>query len=165
MKLKQSALKETLDLAEQEHWLDCPNAGWAMRLASLTLDAIFIYIFVHFLGRLVDTIHFHKGANLENDLYFALGLAEFSLRVGFVFLYLVVSSHLWGSTLGKFLLGLRLVDEKTGGTLSIARVCTRLFWGLAANFLTVLVLIVRPDHRSLHDLLTNSIVKRTRGRH
>lgn len=164
MKFDQTALKETLELAEQEHWLDCPNANWALRLASLVLDGIFIYLFVHSLDQLVETISFHNGHLRSNTFFFVLGMVEVLVRAAFVFVYLVVSTHLWGVTLGKFLLGLRLVDEKTGRTLSLGRICSRLFWGVTTNVVSVGVSIYRKDHRSLHDLLTQSVVKRTRGR-
>lgn len=165
MKWNQTALKETLELAEQEHWLDCPNANWALRLASLVLDAIFIYLFIHTLGKLVDTISFHNSHATGTTFFFLLGLFEVVFRAVFVFLYLVVSSKIWGATLGKLLLGLRLVDEHTGGALSMGRICSRIFWGVSTNLISVAVSIFRKDNRSLHDLLTQSVVKRTRGRH
>lgn len=165
MKLDQTALKETLDLAEQEHWLDCPNANWALRLASSLLDCIFIYLAIHTLHKLVETVSFHSSYLKGSTLSFLLGMAEILLRGVFVFLYLIMSSNLWGATLGKLLLGLRLVDEKTGGPLTMGRVCSRVFWGVSTNVFSILVAIFRKDQRFLHDLLTESVVKKTRGRH
>lgn len=174
--MEQASLKkeEVLDIqgalsqAEQEHWLERPNAPLALRLASFVLDAIFIYLFLHGFHRLVQAIALHSATwgYSKSFLFnpFFLGFMDVFLRTVFLFCYLVLSVSVLGGTMGKLLLGLRVIDESSGKTLAVTRAISRLAFGLATNLLSLAVAMSRPDGKSLHDLLSRTVIKKVRGR-
>jgi uncharacterized RDD family membrane protein YckC len=164
MEAKPSNLQETLAQAENAHWLDCPNCNWGLRLASIFLDSIFIYLILHAIDRLFLAISIHETALQIQSQPFPISVVEYFLKAGFLFLYLVFSVSVWGSTLGKRLLGIRIVDANSGANLSIPRVLICLAWFFATHIVSIGVGIFRPDHRAFHDLTTNSLVKKVRGR-
>lgn len=154
------SIKEALSQAEQEHWLERPNAPLALRLASFVLDFIFIYLFSHGLHRLVQALNIYS----THWSQFFLGFMDIFIRTCFVFSYLIVSVSHFGGTVGKLLLGLRVVDAESGKTLSLARSTGRICWALSTNLLSLAVALTRQDGKYLHDLFSRTVVKKVRGR-
>ncbi|NBX93909.1 MAG: hypothetical protein EBQ85_11825 [Proteobacteria bacterium] len=153
--------------AEREHWLDCQNAPLSTRLASSVLDIIFVYLVSHGFTKLVRQLVVH-GPRLAPDhqnlfdpqIWTVIDLA---IRISFLVLYLTWSVSFFGGTLGKLLLGLRVIDCQTGHPLTYR---ASLFRGIASvgmNVLVLFTLFIRPDRRGLHDLFSNSVVKKVRG--
>lgn len=161
-------IQETLSRAQQEHWLDCPNAPLGPRLASLMLDCIFIYLATQGLHKIFQALSFYSPMlNAQMPGMFdqvLLGFLEILLRLGFVFVYLTICVCEFGGTLGKLLLGLRVVDSTTGRELSLSRVILRLSVAIFTNFLSLATAMARKDRLALHDLLCQSTVKKVRGR-
>lgn len=164
MEIKPSNLQETLTQAENEHWLDCPNCGWGLRLASIILDTIFIYLVLHGIDRLFLAVTLHENTLKLQNYSFLIALFELFFKASFLFLYLVFSVVFWGGTLGKLLLGIRIVDARDGSNLTISTVSIRLVWVFVTHLVSIGIGFYRPDHRAFHDVLTNSVVKKVRGR-
>jgi uncharacterized RDD family membrane protein YckC len=162
------SIQEALSQAEQEHWLERPNAPLAIRLASFVLDLIFIYLFIHGQHRLLQALSIYSATSTQTTLFllnpFFLGFVDIFVRTSFLFFYLVFSVSHFGGTLGNLLLGLRVVDDQSGRKLSLARSTTRLLFGVSTNLLSLSVAMSRPDGRTLHDLLSRTIIKKIRGR-
>ncbi|MFM8270062.1 MAG: RDD family protein [Pseudomonadota bacterium] len=161
-------IQSALSQAEQDHWLERPNAPLALRLASFVLDVIFIYLFFHGLHRLIQALSLHLSSWGPNEFFFlnpfVLGFLDVFLRTCFLFFYLIASVSLFGGTIGQILLGLRIVDEKSGKLLDLTHSTIRLFYGAATNLLSLAVAVSRPDGKTLHDLLSKTAIKKVRGR-
>jgi len=161
-------IQEALSQAEQEHWLERPNAPLAIRLASFVLDMIFIYLFIHGQHRLLQALSIYSATSNHSLVFllnpFFLGFLDVFVRTGFLFFYLVFSVSQFGGTVGNLLLGLRVIDAQSGRTLTLGRSISRLLFGLSTNLLSLAVAMSRPDGRSLHDLLSKTIIKKVRGR-
>jgi len=162
------SIHETLSKAQHEHWVDCPNASLGLRLASLTLDIIFVYLVTQGLHKIFQALSFYSPElNTHVPGIFdqvLLGFLDIFLRVGFLFVYFTISVCELGGTVGKLLLGLRVVDSETGRELSLSRVILRLSIALLTNFLSLATAMARKDHLSLHDVLSKSAVKKVRGK-
>ncbi|NBT59972.1 RDD family protein [bacterium] len=154
------SIHAALSQAEQEHWLERPNASVTLRSASFLLDLIFLYLFIHGQHRLFEALSLYS--NLMNPFF--LGFVDIFLRTSFLFVYLIVSVSEWGGTVGNLLLGLRVMDDQTGRKLSLSRSSNRLVFALATNILSLAIALSRPDRRGLHDLLSRTVIKRVRGR-
>lgn len=161
-------IQAALSQAEQEHWLERANAPLALRLASLILDLIFIYLFSHSLHRIIEALSLYSATNIENQSFlmnpFFLGFVDVFFRTGFIFFYLIVAVSTWGGTLGNLLLGLRVIDAQSGKKLNLTRTTNRLLFALATNVLSLAVAMSRPDCKWLHDLLSKTVTKKVRGR-
>lgn len=152
------ALEETLSLAEKLHDLDRPNAPLSLRFACRALDAIFVYLLINGMEKLFQAL----SPVFENG--FLLGYVDLLFRLAFLFGYTVLVSAEFGGTLGQVLLGVKVIDSKTGEKLSVGISCLRLLWLLATNILSLIVALTRKDRRCLHDLVSNTVVKKVRGR-
>jgi uncharacterized RDD family membrane protein YckC len=95
---------------------------------------------------------------------FFLGFLDIFVKTSFLFFYSIFSVSQFGGTVGNLLLGLRVVDDQSGQKLSLIRSMTRLIFGLSTNLLSLSVAMSRPDGRTLHDLLSRTIIKKVRGR-
>jgi uncharacterized RDD family membrane protein YckC len=158
---------EALLEAERGHWLDCPYASLSLRVAAVLLDLIFIYLVSHGLDRLFESLGMH-GPNLlpqSKALFspFLLGFFQLFLKLSFFSLYLVWSVCFLGGTLGKLLLGLRVVNSDTGHFLSFSAAVLRFLLVLFTNIVSLAVVMTRPDRKGLHDLWCKSAVKKIRG--
>lgn len=63
------SIQEALSQAEQEHWLERPNAPLAIRLASFVLDLIFIYLFIHGQHRLLQALSIYSATSTQSTLF------------------------------------------------------------------------------------------------
>jgi len=152
------ALEETLSLAEKLHDLDRPSAPLSLRFACRTLDVIFVYLLINGMEKLFQAL----SPVFEN--VFLLGYLDLFFRLAFLFCYTVLVSAEFGGTLGQILLGVKVIDSRTGEKLSMGNTCQRLLWLVATNILSLVVALTRKDRRSLHDLVSNTAVKKVRGR-
>jgi uncharacterized RDD family membrane protein YckC len=170
-------ISDTLTEAEADHLLDCPTADFMIRCAAGALDCIFLYLLLsstqNFYEALLEYFPqssvvvgagpgwmariFRAGPDILN--YFA------SLtKIGFVYLYAFWSNARFGGSPGKLLLGLRILDAKTGQFLGLNRILLRELLARPLSFLIFgcgfSYMLLREDRRTLHDVLTGSVVKR-----
>ena len=75
------------------------------------------------------------------------------MQLSILFVELSLLTSLQGASFGQMVLKLRVVDARDGGALSIPRILLR-----CLMIVTVLPAIFRHEGRSVHDLLTQSIV-------
>lgn len=162
------SLQAVLAQAEEEHWLERPNAPLVLRGASFFLDLIFIYLITHSIQKLLGALAFYVSESETFTSYPSLpllfGFLDIGFQLSFIFFYLVLSVCDWGGTLGKLLLGLRVINAHTGKKLDIPQTSVRLLLGLITNVLSLAVALSRPDRNTLHDQLAGSVVKRVRGK-
>ena len=77
------------------------------------------------------------------------------------FLYEALTTKLYGGTLGKRLLGLRVVDDSgndLGWGASVARAFLKILLNSPLFFVNLILVVVRGDKRSVHDLIISSSV-------
>ena len=181
---RKGTVKDALKAAEESHLLDCPNAELRLRLGAFILDAILAGLAFSGLEHLCLALQAHflhltvsatNTASLWQQLLFYLNqnayLVSSSLfitfKASFAYLYFIWSLSFAGGSPGKLLLGLRVVNERTGEfptlSQSLSRELIRLF-GIAFLGITLYPVFQREDQRALHDLAGQSIVKRVHGR-
>ena len=176
-------LAETLAEAEEDHFLDCPNAEISYRVAAGLLDTILAFLalsgiehicnaLVAPLDQLGAVIHTHglwqtlfQEASLHSlDVCVYLMI---SLKVSFSYFYFVWSLAYAGGSPGKLLVGLRAIDGETGQKLSFPRALAREGVGKVLSIslfgLGLLPILLRKDRKAFHDLLVSSVVKRIHG--
>lgn len=133
-----------------------PPAGFWRRALALLLDYVFLLLVLGLAAFLVRAVWGDTGR--------ASRMVEAALRAfGWFFplLYATLFHWLWGQTMGKMLVGARVVTVH-GTPLSFRRALGRTFaWVLAALPLGAgLALAVLPDKRGLHDRLAGTRVER-----
>jgi uncharacterized RDD family membrane protein YckC len=163
-------IAEVLDEAEEQHFLDCPNADYLQRVAALILDTIFLFLICSAVQKLTYVLidMFHGSATPVSNSTIAL-LLSIKTAIQVFFWY---CSQIWwvarfGASPAKLILGLRIIDSQTGGNLSLPRVFLRevlLKMGLfvATAGLICLRPLIRRDHLTFHDSVSGSVVKKTR---
>mgnify|MGYP006273007337 CR=1 FL=1 len=178
-----SKIFEELERAEEDHFKNCPNAEFMIRLASTVVDLILSYLAITglqnlsralevFLSHAADyfisnpSIHYLGSliATHSTDISF---IFEITLKIFFVYCYYVLSTCFSGGTPGKLLLGLKVLNRETGKKLrpgeafirmALAALCT-----LASGGISYLYIAFNKDQQSLHDRLTQSCVKKIHG--
>ena len=133
-------------------------AGFWIRCAASVLD----YAFMLLVGAVVVVIArlLWGGSRVEASLVLLAGLTAFNLLFGA--LYYILLHWILGQTLGKVLLGLRVVTV-SGGSLSLGTSLLRWIGYLFSllPFLAGYVMAgVRHDKRALHDLIAGTRVIR-----
>jgi uncharacterized RDD family membrane protein YckC len=172
-KRKRRSVADTLLEAEREHYLDCPNGDLPIRSAAFLLDLIFVSLGSSGIHHLIET--------LKNSIppligmvsepaapLFVLGVTYFSwlLKTAALYLYFVWTVMRFGGTPAKLLMGLRIVDTRTGDRLDYQQAILREIIGKLVTGVSVLAPLAslrRPDRRMFHDLVSGSCVKKVRG--
>jgi uncharacterized RDD family membrane protein YckC len=170
---KKRSVADTLLEAEHEHYLDCPDADLPIRSAALLLDWILFSIATSGIHHLIETV--------SNSVPFlltsfsqplgpaaTLAIAYFSWVIKTIagYLYFIWSVNRFGGSPAKLIMGLRIVDSRTGQHLEYGQAFVReaLVKPLGLFFLVgALTSVSRADRRSIHDIVTHSAVKRIRG--
>ena len=132
-------------------------AGFWRRALALLLDYVFLMLVIGLAHAASSIIWGEAGRSSR-----VLGAATTAFRWMLPPLYAVLFHWLWGQTMGKMVVGARVVSAD-GGTLSLSRAAGRaLAWLLAALPLGAgfLVAGLRRDRRGLHDLLARTRVER-----
>ncbi len=165
---RRRSVSETLAEAEDEHYLDCPDADLVTRSAAVLLDAILIFLVITAMERIarasggILTSHY-PAAQVET------GLLMFSFVVKAMSFYIidVWATFRFGGSFGKILLGLRIVDGKTGSNLSLPRtlfreVIGKIVLGGASAGIGWALAAFRADRLAVQDLISGSTVKKVR---
>ncbi len=163
-------ISDTLNEAEDDHFMDCPDADFWIRTGAILLDGIFFWLMWSGIENTINS----AGPSLLN--YFQLRqlvplrpeqMVPFLIHVGHGFLYFFyfcATLSKFGGSPGKLLLGLRVVDAKTGGKISFGRAIVRELLGKALSTVPLAIgwsmAFIRADSRTLHDLVAGTTVKR-----
>jgi uncharacterized RDD family membrane protein YckC len=142
-------------------WFGEPSFG--QRIGAAVLDGLLLLLVAFVLLRL--------------PLSLSLG-AQRALMSALSALYLILATALTGQTVGKRLLGLRVVDHGTGELPGLRAAVVR--WAVPAgpalvgwvspevasytawfSFVVFLPVLKAPQHRGIHDLVAGTIVTRT----
>jgi len=175
---KRNSISQALAEAERDHLLDCPNADYFLRAEALVLDAILLYLMwkgIHHGCTLIGTqlipwVHATLGIQGEflSSPETLMAHVALLLQIGVLFAHLVWSTSCYGGSPGKLLLGLRVIDIADGRLLDLGRCTLREIVGKSISFgafgFGALLPLVREDHRALHDLMSQSVVKRVHGK-
>jgi uncharacterized RDD family membrane protein YckC len=100
--------------------------------------------------------------NVPDDLTWTIfGLLVLAAAVGIVLYYSLLEGGPSGQTVGKRVLGIRVVDKLTGGPIGrgrgVGRYFARLLSGLAC-FVGYLWMLWNPDSQTWHDIIVDSYV-------
>lgn len=163
---KKKTIREALLEAEEDHYLDCPDAGALIRLAAFVIDAIFIFLALTTTTKIFRALAYPTADLADSSIQtkWLLYSAEVAFQVLCFYLMEIETLVLFGATPGKVLFGLRVINLHTGSRLSLAQAILRelvLKWCLAIASLGVSLLypITRKDRRALYDVVTGSTVK------
>lgn len=168
-----------LELAEEAHLKNCPNAEFSLRLASTIVDLILTYLatagfqninkaltlfFSHAIDYAPTQSSLHDLALVvsANSVEISF-IIEVCLKVFFVYFYYVVSTCFSGGTPGKLLLGLRVLNYETGKKLLPGIAFLRFGISLLSLGVSYLMIPFNKDYRAYHDVLTHSCVKKVHG--
>jgi uncharacterized RDD family membrane protein YckC len=132
-------------------------AGFWRRGVALLLDYVFLVLMIGVAGGLVTALWGESGRNPR-----VVNAAVTAFRWFLPPLYAVLFHWLWGQTMGKIVVGARVVTLE-GGALSLPRAIGRtLAWVVAVLplGLGLALAAARRDRRGLHDLLAGTRVER-----
>ncbi|MBI2520699.1 MAG: RDD family protein [Bdellovibrio sp.] len=142
-----------------------PGKIWRRIVASLIDHAILIVLMIptsNLLGSFFNLrdVPLHQGGELPREIY----LLTVSMMISFtilIYVYFTFFHVLKGATPGKMAMGLRLVVVPDGGNIGPLRSFVREVIGKTVSgflFIGFVVMLIRKDHRSLHDLIARTIV-------
>jgi uncharacterized RDD family membrane protein YckC len=165
--LKKKSVNEALLEAEYEHHLACPNTDFGSRLAALILDSIFLFLIISGSHKIVTTL-FTVLSPATFPISIALvGSTQWALSALAWYIFNIWVPVQWGGSPAKIILGLRVINSKTGMPLTLKQTIGREFIGkwplvLLSFGYGLLCPLIRRDRKALHDILTSSCVKKTR---
>lgn len=136
------------------------HAGFGLRLVAYLIDLIVIWsikmIILHPIVRMF---------NLEDKHFWIPLFSVENIGSALVyFLYFVLMTWFFRATLGKMLLGLKVISY-TRDPLTFGRVVTREFFGrYISDFIKLLyvVILFNPKKQGIHDMLADTIVVKER---
>lgn len=177
------SIAEELEKAEEEHFKNCPDAEFSIRLASVFVDGILAYLAVTGLHSICGALDLHlahitqsswgqqipnmTALFLENRAAHIALYIELTLKIIFFYLYFVASTAFSGGTPGKLLLGIRVVNRNTGKKLTTQKALLRLVIAVGSTLVScgIIYLIIpfSDRKRAFHDELTHTVVKKVFG--
>jgi len=137
-------------------------AGFFIRLAAYIIDALLLMIPMWILMAIITRILWANlnsmGAITAISLVFNLMFMVASLA------YLVIGWSKFGTTVGKRILNLYVIDEATGGNPTIGKAALRVVGYLASSiilYIGFLMIAFSGDRKGLHDMIAGTrVVKR-----
>jgi uncharacterized RDD family membrane protein YckC len=170
---RKRSVADTLAEAEQEHYLDCPNADLPIRSAALLLDLILFSLGTSGIHHLVETVKNSVPSLIGvvsepagPTVVLAITYLSWLIKSAALFLFFVWTVLRFGGSPAKLLMGLRVVDARTGDRLDYRQALIRETVGKILGSAVIVgpaVALFRRDRRALHDLASHSVVKRVRG--
>ena len=174
-KKRQRSVSDTLAEAEHDHFLDCPNADFFIRVGGTLLDGILFFLMfsgIHHISTALSAI-LPQLPEVIGTLPLSIEqlrlLTFYSakvLQLSLIYVYFLWTVASFGGTPAKLLLGLRVVDATSGQKLSIPQALLRelaRLVSLAPVGIGCGLAFVRKDRLAFHDLMTNTVVKRVHG--
>lgn len=169
--MKRHSISDTLIEAENDHFLDCPDADFPIRAAAILLDVILLYLAVSMVHRIfmalgVATTTFIINEGLVLKLQNAVSFLSIAFTLVVAYFYWIWTVFRFGGTPAKLLLGLRVLSLRSGEKLGILHTLLRETLGKALSTVCLVgfaLPIWRADHRALHDLVCLTVVKRVHG--
>ncbi|MBI4406226.1 MAG: RDD family protein [Deltaproteobacteria bacterium] len=153
------SVSDALREAEEDHFLDCPQAPFLQRAAAFFLDCIFLFLIWSATRRL--------SIAMESVISHWLQPLRYALTCVFFWHYGIWTLPRFGGSPGKLLLGLRVVNVLSGQRLGLREALLRELIGKVLSFCTLgfgfFLPLLRQDMRALHDLISASTVKKIRG--
>lgn len=174
-KKRQRSVSDTLAEAEHDHFLDCPNADFFIRVGSCILDGILFFLMFSGINHVSNA-----AAAILPQVYAYFGTLPIPIeqlrqavlygakvvQLLWIYVYFLWTVAMFGGTPAKLLLGLRVLDANSGQKLSIPRAFLRELAraiSLAPGGLGCILGFIRRDRLTFHDLTTNTVVKRIHG--
>lgn len=146
-------------------------AGFGKRFAALLLDSLILY-FVNWI--LIDTLlglhqpnRFVYGSEFDWASYFR-ELSIYSLAsygIGWMY-YAFMESSAYQGTVGKVVLGIRVIDEPTGGRIGFGKATARYFSKFLSGIILgigYLMMVWNKKEQTLHDQLAGTLVVQKTG--
>ena len=148
------------------------------RLGALLIDGLIIF-FIWYLVTMSDLALLDDLMKvLDPDIPGSLDLLVetiFKVYIAFIFKWVVVSTIVYtvipaiigdGKTIGKLLLGMSVISNQTNTEVSPSRLILREFIGrnlietlcIIPGVISIFMVIIRKDTKSIHDLLSHTIV-------
>lgn len=157
--------EDALRKAFQDHTRDRPDADRTSRLAASLADLLLFTLIASAAHKLTSAAEISLLTAQPDEHSLMLRVA---ILVGLAAAYFGIATHLLGGTLGKILLGLRVVHHD-GTELGFTESCVReiiLKYGLGAASAGIVSLLYLTGlrERPLHDQWLRTTVKRVRGR-
>ena len=166
------SVSETLIEAEEEHYLDCPNADIGNRCAAFLLDAIFLFLLATGLKRMLTAVVlaplFGQPDQVSREVVVLISSIQIALQVMLFYFLDIWAVSIYGGSPAKLIFGLQVINRSNGKRLNLAQAILREFIGkiivipLSGGIGTLLPFF-RQDGRMLHDLLSGSEVKKIRN--
>ncbi len=171
---------EVLSEAENFHLRDCPAADPFQRAGSMLLDFILAFLLGSGVDHAGNAFYTHL-INLPLTLSFSKSLPDTKLvsflvenagtitrvaaigsKISFLIFAFGWLVNRFGGSPAQLLVGLKVVDEKSGKTLEINQALFRQL-SLVVTFPLSPLAFFRKDRRTAHDLLTESSVRKVHG--
>jgi hypothetical protein len=93
----------------------------------------------------------------QSDVIPKLLITNVSVFLFFILLYFVICWSCYGTTIGKYLLRMKVVDYVTGNKLTVHQSIVRFIFYIFAP-LSIIVSAIRHDKRTIHDIVAGSVV-------
>jgi len=137
------------------------------RILATILDAIVIFVMLFVVGFLI-AIPFGAIREGAGDISYSLNglpaLIWFVLSAVTIFLYYTLMEGYLGQTLGKMLLGIKVVREYNGGVPGLGaaalRTVLRIIDGIALYAVAFVSVLATPKNQRLGDMVANTLVVR-----
>lgn len=165
---KNPTIADTLSDAEHDHVLDCPNAEPTLRASAFLIDIFFFFLAASGSHHLVN-LSVAAATMLSADpiwvaqtFVLQLALRRVAL-IALAYGYFVWTLPQFGGTPGKILLGLRIVDDESGGLIqSGTAVMREILWKTLTviSIFGIFTPLFRTDRKMLHDLFSGTCVKK-----
>ncbi|MCB1050717.1 MAG: RDD family protein [Acidobacteria bacterium] len=126
----------------------------SQRFLTLVLDVIFYNIFAFFGGVVLGLLSLVTGPGILSILD---GFGAYVFGICLISFYYIVQESLFGRTLGKLIVGTKVVNEQ-GGKPSFGQIVGRTF----ARFIPFEPFSFAADYRGWHDTLSHTYVISTR---
>ncbi|MCB0417099.1 MAG: RDD family protein [Bdellovibrionaceae bacterium] len=157
------SLQDALDEAEEDHFVDCPEAPYLLRAAAAILDTIFLTIGLTSFNRVATALFVYFGTS-DGTVPVLFSSFVIASDVTLVYVYCLWTVHRFGGSPAKLLFNLRVVDTETGKRLELYQIFLRETVGKALSLALLgfgfFLPLIRHDQRALHDLICSSSVKK-----
>lgn len=166
---RERSLHETLNDAEHDHFLDCPDADRMLRAGAQLLDLILCFLILSGIHHVSETLRALTPTVL-GDVDLArirhwnttIFYTASAMKLFVFYTYFIWTVVIFGGTPAKLLLGMRVLDAHSGQKLSVPRTIFREIVGKALLLGGGFLLGLRR-RVLVHDKLSRTVVKKVHG--